>query len=103
MFIVGANIATIRLDKILAGKALLTAIAVRLIIIPFMVYGVIRLTGSSGIAQKIALLMTAMPAGAQTVVIAEKMGGDSGFASEIVFATTILSIFTIPIFAGLLA
>ena len=103
MFVVGANIANIRIGKILAGKALLTAMGVRLLGIPLAVYAVIRLTGSSGLAPEIALLMTAMPAGAQTVVIAEKMGGDSAFASEIVFATTIASIVTIPFFAGLVA
>jgi predicted permease len=102
MFVVGANIATIHLGKILPGKALLTAMGVRLIGMPLAVYGVIRLTGSTGIAPGIALLLTAMPAGAQTVVIAEKMGGDSAFASEIVFVTTVLSILTIPIFAGLM-
>ena len=103
MFIVGANIANIRIEKILPEKALLTAIAVRLIGIPLAVYGVIVLTGSKGIAPEIALVLTAMPAGAQTVVMAEKLNGDSAFASEVVFATTLLSIITIPLFAGLVA
>lgn len=103
MFVVGANIANISIERILPEKALVTAIMVRLLVIPLAVYGVIKLTGSTGIAPEIALLMTAMPAGAQTVVIAEKMNGDSAFASEVVFATTVLSIFTIPVFAGLVA
>lgn len=103
MFIVGANIANIRIEKILPEKALLTAIAVRLIGIPLAVYGVIVLTGSKGIAPEIALVLTAMPAGAQTVVMAEKLNRDSAFASEVVFATTVLSIITIPLFAGLVA
>lgn len=103
MFIVGANIANIPMARIVPGKTLLLAVAVRLVGIPLAVYGLIRLTGATGIAPQISLLMTAMPAGAQTVVMAEKMNGDSGFASEVVFATTILSIFTIPVFAGLVA
>lgn len=103
MFVVGANIANIRLERLLPDKALLTAVAVRLLGFPLAVFGVIRLSGAAGIAPEIALLMTAMPAGAQTVVITEKMGGDSAFASEVVFVTTILSIFTIPLFAGLVA
>ncbi len=103
MFIVGANIANIRVERILPEKALLVAIAVRLVCIPLAVYGVIKLTGSTGLAPGIALIMTAMPAGAQTVVVAESVGADSSFASEVVFATTILSVFTIPIFASLMA
>ncbi|HWR12277.1 MAG TPA: AEC family transporter [Rectinemataceae bacterium] len=101
MFIVGANIANIRIERILPEKALLVAIAVRLVCIPLAVYGVIKLTGSTGLAPGIALILTAMPAGAQTVVVAESVGADSSFASEVVFATTILSVFTIPFFAGL--
>jgi predicted permease len=103
MFIVGANIANISLKRFLPGKALLVAVAVRLILIPLAVYGVIRLTGSTGLAPGIALVLTAMPAGAQTVVVAESVGADSSFASEVVFATTILSVLTIPLFAGLVA
>ena len=103
MFIVGANIANIRIERILPEKALLVAIAVRLVGIPLAVYGIIKLTGSTGLAPGIALIMTAMPAGAQTVVVAESVGADSSFASKVVFATTILSVFTIPIFASLMA
>jgi predicted permease len=59
--------------------------------------------GFNGTAPRIAMLLTAMPAGAQTVVMAEKMGEDSTFASEVVFVTTVLSIVSIPLFAGLVA
>ena len=103
MFIVGANIANINVKRFLPEKALLAAIAVRLVGIPLVVYGVIKLTGSTGLAPAIALILTAMPAGAQTVVVAESVGADSSFASEVVFATTILSVVTIPLFAGLVA
>lgn len=101
MFIVGASIAGIRLKGCRFQKATLLAIVVRLLIMPLAVLGVIKLTGAAGLAPGIALLLTAMPAGAQTVVMAEKMNGDSAFASEVVFSTTLLSIATIPFFAGL--
>lgn len=101
MFIVGANIANIKLDRISSWKALLSIVAVRLLAMPLAVYALMAATGLRGMAPGIALLLTAMPAGAQTVVIAEKMDGDSTFASEVVFVTTILSIVSIPLFAGL--
>jgi len=81
----------------------LMIVAVRLAVIPLVVYGVMAAAGLNGTAPRIALLLTAMPAGAQTVVMAEKMGGDSTFASEVVFVTTVLSIVSIPLFAGLVA
>lgn len=103
MFIVGANIANIKLDRISSWKALLSIVVVRLLAMPLAVYALMAATGLRGMAPGIALLLTAMPAGAQTVVIAEKMDGDSTFASEVVFVTTVLSIVSIPLFAGLVA
>jgi predicted permease len=101
MFIVGANIANIRLESISSWKILLLVVVVRLVAMPLAVYGAMATTGLRGMAPGIAMLLTAMPAGAQTVVVAEKMGGDSTFASEVVFVTTALSIFSIPLFAAL--
>jgi malate permease and related proteins len=101
MFVVGANIADIPIEKALFGRALLLSVAVRLLILPLAVLGVIRLTGATGTAPQTALILTSMPAAAQSVIISEQMGGDSTFASEVVLATTVLSIVTIPIFASL--
>jgi predicted permease len=103
MFVVGANIANIRIQGIFSGKELPMAIAVRLLLLPLATYAAIRITGAPGTAPAITLLMVAMPAGAQTVVVAEMMDGDAAFASEVVFATTVLSILTIPLFATLVA
>lgn len=101
MFVVGANIASIDLKRLTSWRDLALASLVRLAVLPLGVYAAIRLSGLTGTAAAITLLMTAMPAGAQSVVVAEQQGGDSAFASEIVFATTILSILTIPLFATL--
>jgi len=103
MFIVGANIAVIPINKALFGKAIFLSIAVRLLVMPLAVLGVIKLTGATGTAPQTALILTSMPAAAQSVILAEQMGGDSTFASEVVLATTLLSIVTIPIFAGFVA
>jgi predicted permease len=103
MFIVGANIADIPIEKALFGKAMFLSVAVRLVVMPLAVYGVIRMTGAQGTAPQIALILTAMPAAAQSVIMAEQQGGDSTFASEVVLATTVLSIVTIPLFASLVA
>jgi len=103
MFIVGANIADIPIEKALFGKAMVLSVAVRLVVMPLAVYGVIRMTGAQGTAPQIALILTAMPAAAQSVIMAEQQGGDSTFASEVVLATTVLSIVTIPLFASLVA
>lgn len=45
---------------------------------------------------KIPVIITSMPAAANTVIMAEKYGGNSEYASKVVFITTILSVITIP-------
>ena len=103
MFVVGANIANIPISKALFGKAIFLSVAVRLIVLPLAVFGAIRLTGATGTAPQTALILTSMPAAAQSVILAEQKGGDATFASEVVLASTLLSIITIPIFASLVS
>ena len=43
------------------------------------------------------MLMTGMPAGSTTSILADKYGCDAVFASEITFTSTLLSIVTIPL------
>ena len=47
----------------------------------------------------VLMVMTAMPAGATTAILAESYGQDEVFASKTVFATTLLSLATAPIAA----
>ncbi|HEY9054400.1 MAG TPA: AEC family transporter, partial [Rectinemataceae bacterium] len=73
----------------------------RLVLAPLVVFGAFRLMGARGTAASIALVLTAMPAAAQSVVMAERYDQDAAFASQVVLATTLLSVLTIPFFAGL--
>ncbi len=101
MFVVGASMADMSLKGFKAGKALATAAGIRLILAPLAVFGLFRLLGIQGTAASIALVLTAMPAAAQSVVMAERYEQDAAFASQVVLVTTLLSVFTIPLFAAL--
>ncbi len=50
----------------------------------------------------VLMVMTAMPAGATTAILAENYGQDHLFASKVTFATTVLSLITVPLTAMLL-
>lgn len=43
-----------------------------------------------------ALIMSAMPAGSTTSILADQYGCDALYASQIIFISTLASIFTIP-------
>lgn len=81
----------------MAGFSLL-----RLILIPAAVIFILKLLDVPDMVINVSALMTAMPAGSTAAVLSQQYGGDQEFASETVFATTLLSILSIPLISLLL-
>ena len=52
-------------------------------------------------AYMVLMMLTAMPAGATTAILAESYKQDHIFASKAVFATTVLCLITVPIMAAI--
>jgi malate permease and related proteins len=97
MIIIGSMLADIKVKDIFSGFELYYGLVVRLIVIPLVVLFVLKSFGVSGMYLGIPVLISAMPAAANTAVFAEKYGGDSAFASRMIFLTTVLSSITIPL------
>ncbi len=70
---------------------------IRLILLPLMALGMARLMGFDELTTGVALVMTAMPAGSTTALLAAKYGADEDFASRLVVSTTVLSLVTAPV------
>ncbi len=68
----------------------------RLTVFPLLVYAALKVAGFSGFELGMPALVFAMPVAANTTILAEAYGGDSGTASALVFVSTILSLITIP-------
>lgn len=66
-----------------------------------MVYGILKLLGAEALLINIAVIMTAMPAGASTSILAEKYDGDAQYAAQLTFFSTLCSIATIPLISFL--
>lgn len=49
------------------------------------------------------VVLSGMPAGSTTAILAEKYGGDAEYASKCIFLSTLLSLATIPLLCGLMA
>lgn len=77
-------------------------VSLRLVVFPLAVYGVLKLLPVEPMLANISVLMTGMPAGSTTSILADQYGRDSLFASQIVFASTLCSVFTLPILCLLL-
>ncbi|HIR75987.1 MAG TPA: AEC family transporter, partial [Candidatus Choladousia intestinipullorum] len=54
------------------------------------------------LVRNVTVIMTAMPAGTVTAMLAEKYGADARFASSAIFISTLLSIVSLPILAAVL-
>ena len=56
-----------------------------------------RILGADPVMTACGVILTAMPAGSTTALLAEKYGADSVYGSKCVLVNTIFSLMTIPI------
>ena len=75
---------------------------IRLVVIPLAIMGILFLLRLDPMVSSIAVILNGMPAGVTTSIFADKYGADKELAAKIVFASTLLSVITIPALALLL-
>ncbi len=75
---------------------------VRLALIPTAALAVCRLLAVDRMVSSVSVLLSAMPAGSTTVILAAKYGGDTVYASKLVIISTALSLLSIPIWGMVL-
>ncbi|MBW7571910.1 AEC family transporter [Caproiciproducens sp. AGMB10547] len=97
IIVVGSILAEVDLKSIFSKDALFLSF-VRLIFLPGCALIALKATGFERLATAVAVVLTGMPIGSTTAILGEKYGADASFASKCVFVTTLLSLFTIPIF-----
>lgn len=76
--------------------------ALRLVIIPLALYGMLLLTPLPAAVKGVMFLLTAMPSGSTTSMLAELYDKDADFAARGVAYTTLLSLVSIPLMCQLL-
>lgn len=76
--------------------------AVKLIVMPLLMYGAATLLGADPMVRTIALCAGAAPGAAASYVLARQMGGDAPLAAAVVAFTTLGSALTIPFLVALL-
>ena len=76
--------------------------AIRLLLIPLVLYGLFTLIGFSSLVVNINTIIIAMPTATYGTIFCLKYGKDTALITEITFITTLLSVLTIPIIASIL-
>lgn len=96
MILVGSILAEIKIKNIFE-KGVFNLTFIRLIFIPAVVMLVMKAWEMDNLAIAAAVILTAMPVGTTTAILAQKYGADYEFGSKCVFVSTVLSLITVPI------
>lgn len=96
MLTIGNILAGVNLKTAFSAKALWYCL-VRLLLIPALVYGGCLLFHVEPMVRSVSIVLSGMPAAATTAILAANYDCDDEFAAKLVFMSTILSLFTIPL------
>lgn len=96
LLLVGMSLAMHKGYKVLQKKTLLLLLAIKLIVMPAIVLGIIYFFLGGYQDRLILFLEASMPVAVTLVMIGEYNGADNGFLSGAIFYSHVLSIVTIP-------
>lgn len=96
MLIIGVILSEISAKTILS-KMNLYYCFIRLIVFPALVLAVGFVLHLDPLVTAVSVVLSGMPAGTTTAILASKYDGDAHFAVKCVFLSTLLSLFTIPL------
>ena len=111
MMMIGIRLAESNFKTMFKDKDMPLLIVVRLILIPFLIMGIMKLIQLTGFipdpilipAATVLVISSSTPVAAMANIFAERFDGDAVYASKIVSVTTILSLITMPIIAAILS
>jgi predicted permease len=102
MVAIGAMIASMPVSSTFRDWRMYVISAIRLVIIPCITFLILRPFISDPLLLGVPVLLSAMPAAANTVFMAQEYGGDVEAASRGVFLSTILCLITLPLLGYML-
>ena len=74
----------------------------KFVIHPLIMWGAFTLFGLEGLPLKVFILAASLPCHAQTAIMAEYYDLEGEYASGLVSLSTLISLITIPVYAGIL-
>ena len=101
MILIGTILAEVKAGSIF-DKGIMKYTLIRLFFIPFLVFNCCRFFPVRPMISGVSVLLTGMPAGSTTAILAAKYDGDYIFATKCVVVTTLLSLVTIPLWCMVL-
>lgn len=101
MLIIGSILSDCSIKEIFDTSALYFSV-IRLVVFPLIVFAVLKFLHIDDVLMGVSVIMSGMPAGSTTAILADKYDGDGHYASKAVFVSTLLSIITVPLLCSLI-
>lgn len=101
MLVIGTYIAKVNLRELFLDKDVYWVSFYRLVLVPAVFLGVLALLKPEPMVLMSCMMLASAPTAGNTVLFAAMYGSDVKLASKTVTITTLLSIFTMPVFAAL--
>lgn len=102
MILIGTMLGEIKDKKSIFSWLLVKYTIIRLIIIPLFALFICKLGSIDYLSTGVVVLLSGMPAGSTTAILASKFNGDYIFASKVIVFSTVMSIISIPIWSMIL-
>ena len=96
MMLIGMMLAEVK-PKGLIDKTMVFYVAIRLLIIPAVVFAITAYLPIDAMLRGITVIMAGMPAPITTALLSAKYGGDEKYATGMIFLSTIVSLITLPL------
>lgn len=100
MIVIGCILSECKINQFF-DKASFYFTFIRLLAFPLLIFTLLKFLKVAPLITGVATLLTGMPAGTTTAILADKYGCDAVFASAIIFISTMFSTITIPILCAL--
>lgn len=100
LLIVGSSLAAVPLKEVLGGPRIYIMAAFRLLVLPTLLFFLLRPVVDNLTVLRIAVILGGMPVAANCTMLCLEHGGDQRLAAQGTFLTTLLSMLTIPLLAA---
>lgn len=103
MLIIGAQIAGMNYRELFVNRRAYLLSATKMLIIPMIVLIIMRLIGANAEITATMVILSAMPSGSLNIIMAEKYRIEPELATATVMQTTIVMLFTLPLFTQIIS
>ncbi|SET52427.1 hypothetical protein SAMN05660297_02665 [Natronincola peptidivorans] len=102
MIFIGSMLGDLKVNQIFNDVKIILCCFIRLLILPFIIWGILKLFNLDEMLLQILVIATALPVAVGMSIVAAKYENDHYLASKVVFISTLFSIVTIPFFIWIL-